>query len=168
MASYKRRRRETLNRPFPKKMVLLWLLMTAISLGFLITLQIFEIDIDEADMVVYQSKKCSCVNEWIAQLKSEGYSVAVKKPMFVSVIRQKNDIPKEFSSCHTTIAGQYFIEGHVPMRSVNFLLDTQPNVAGIAPLGEMEGEYSNMTEMKTSKEVVAFSDDGRYSIFEQE
>ena len=49
-------------------------------------------------------------------------------------------------SCHTTIMGKYFIEGHVPLQAVNKLLKEQPDIDGIAlpgmPIGTpgMPGE----------------------------
>ena len=37
-------------------------------------------------------------------------------------IKQKYNIPVEMQSCHTTIMGKYFIEGHVPFEAGEKLL----------------------------------------------
>jgi hypothetical protein len=50
----------------------------------------------------------------------------------VSVIKEKYHIPDELHSCHTTVVGNYFIEGHVPMEAINKLLNEKPDIDGIA------------------------------------
>ena len=58
-------------------------------------------------------------------------------------IKQKYNIPLEMQSCHTTIIGKYFIEGHVPLEAVNKLLKEQPDIDGIALPGMPIGNTRN-------------------------
>ena len=41
-------------------------------------------------------------------------------------------IPEPMGSCHTTMIGQYVIEGHVPIKAIDKLLAEKPAVKGIA------------------------------------
>ena len=57
----------------------------------------------------------------------------------VSPIARKLGVPNDLRSCHTAIAGGYFVEGHVPAKDIARLLREQPKALGIAvpgmPLG---------------------------------
>lgn len=48
-------------------------------------------------------------------------------------------VPMAYSSCHTTIAGGYFIEGHVPLEAIDRLLAERPDIDGIALPGMPPG-----------------------------
>jgi hypothetical protein len=168
LTSYKKRRRELLNRPFSKKQAFNILAIVLIVLGLALVLVIYEPGLKNADVVVYQSKKCSCVSDWISHLREDGYSVYVKTVGFVSAFREKHGVPKGFSSCHTAVAGQYFIEGHVPLESVDFLFRTKPNIAGIALPGRTDKSDPTVVEMNLPQEVIAIDFEGRYTIFKPE
>ena len=42
-------------------------------------------------------------------------------------------------SCHTTVIGEYFVEGHVPVEAIEKLLAEKPDVAGIGMPGMPSG-----------------------------
>ncbi len=46
-------------------------------------------------------------------------------------IKDDLGIPEDMQSCHTTVIGEYFIEGHVPIEAVQKLLEEQPPIDGI-------------------------------------
>jgi hypothetical protein len=119
------------------------------------------------DIVVYRSKDCSCVNDWVERLKQQDYSVVVRRPFSLSAIREKFGIPAEFVSCHTSIAGDYFIEGHVPMEAVNSLMRNKPDIAGIALPSKQNGEKVYVIESVRGEEMVAFDHNGQYKVFEK-
>lgn len=48
-------------------------------------------------------------------------------------------IPRDMESCHTTVIGDYFVEGHVPIKAVEKLLNEKPNIEGIALPGMPSG-----------------------------
>ena len=42
-------------------------------------------------------------------------------------------------SCHTSIIGDYYVEGHVPVEAIRKLLDERPSIDGIALPGMPQG-----------------------------
>jgi hypothetical protein len=79
-------------------------------------------------------------------------------------IKQKYNIPVEMQSCHTTILGKYFIEGHVPLEAVNKLLKEQPDIDGIALPGMPIGT-PGMPGDKDEPYVIYQLKDGKSSVF---
>ncbi|MEK7073241.1 MAG: DUF411 domain-containing protein, partial [Patescibacteria group bacterium] len=75
----------------------------------------------------------------------QGFTVDVVNGT-TSKIKEKYRIPEALWSCHTTVIGPYFVEGHVPIVAVRKLLEERPAIDGIAlpgmPLGTpgMPGE----------------------------
>ena len=172
LVSYKQRRKALLEKRFPREAVILLSGCIVIVLGIIFAPAFLHYSPEEADIVVYRSKRCRCAGEWISRLRKEGYSVSVQRPMFVSVVRRKYGVPENFKACHTSIAGQYFIEGHVPMDSVQQLLRTTPNIAGIsmhdleileAPGAQGEGRSEDVVAVTNSGEFINFTDLTPYS-----
>jgi hypothetical protein len=50
----------------------------------------------------------------------------------VDEIKDDLGIPETMHSCHTTLIGEYFVEGHVPVEAIQKLLEEQPPIDGIA------------------------------------
>ena len=67
-------------------------------------------------------------------------------------------------SCHTTILGKYFIEGHVPLEAINKLLKEQPDIDGIALPGMPIGT-PGMPGEKEEPYVIYQLIDGKPSVF---
>ena len=84
------------------------------------------------EITVYKSESCGCCVNYIPYLENEGFKVNVKIMDNMDEIKKKYNIPKNMESCHTAIIGNYFVEGHVPMKAVNNLLDEKPDINGIA------------------------------------
>ena len=77
---------------------------------------------------VFKTPSCGCCYGYVLFLKKEQFNVKETDMRSLHSIKQKYNIPLEMQSCHTTIIGKYFIEGHVPLEAVNKLLKEQPNV----------------------------------------
>jgi hypothetical protein len=56
-------------------------------------------------------------------------------------------------SCHTTVGGGYFVEGHVPIAAIESLLARRPAILGIALPGMPAGS-PGMTGTQTEPFVV--------------
>lgn len=156
-----------MNRSFPIDIAVKILLMMVLTLAVIFVPNIFEVDIEDADVVVYRSKKCKCVGNWVDHLKDNGFSVAIRKVMLIRSVRKENGIPSGFSSCHTAIAGKYFIEGHVPAESISTLIKYQPDIVGIALPGRIDQDNPEEIEMGFPEEVIYFSSDGLYKPFDE-
>ena len=75
-------------------------------------------------------------------------------------IKEQNKIPTELQSCHTSIIGGYFVEGHIPVEAINKLMQEKPNIAGIGMPGMPSGS-PGMPGSKTGDFVItAVNKDG--------
>lgn len=86
------------------------------------------------ELTVYQSPTCGCCPNWVSYMRIKGYEVDVIKTEDMERIKEQYHIPQNIGSCHTTIVndGEYFIEGHMPEEAVSKLLETEPDIYGIA------------------------------------
>ena len=113
---------------------------------------------------VFKTPSCGCCNGYVLFLEKEQFNVKETDMRSLHSIKQKYNIPLEMQSCHTTIIGRYFIEGHVPLEAVNKLLKEQPDIDGIALPGMPIGT-PGMPGKKEEPFVVYQLIDGKFSIF---
>lgn len=57
----------------------------------------------------------------------------------VEGVKNQLAIPKEMRSCHTSLIGDYYVEGHVPVEALRKLIEEQPQIDGIAMPGMPQG-----------------------------
>lgn len=72
-------------------------------------------------------------------LQDNGFKVNVVKTDAPEDIKDKMGVPENLRSCHTTVIGEYYIEGHVPVEAIRKLLAERPAVKGIALPGMPAG-----------------------------
>lgn len=90
-------------------------------------------------LVVHRSATCSCCHLHLAHLRDAGWQVDDIIDADNTATKDRIGIPATARSCHTTIAGRYWVEGHVPSAVIERLLREQPDVDGIAVPGMPEG-----------------------------
>lgn len=87
--------------------------------------------------------------------------------MDLASIKDRYQVPASIESCHTAIVDGYVIEGHVPVREIERLLEERPEVLGIAVAGMPPGspgmEVSDFD--KVPFEVVSFTQEGDISVY---
>ncbi len=113
---------------------------------------------------VFKTPSCGCCYGYVLFLEKEKFKVKQTDMISLHSIKQKYNIPVEMQSCHTTIIGKYFIEGHVPLEAINKLLKEQPNIDGIALPGMPIGT-PGMPGDKDEPYVIYQLIDGKFSIF---
>ena len=123
-----------------------------------------NIDDKKLSVEVFKTPSCGCCYGYVLFLEKEKFNVKQTDMRSLHSIKQKYNIPLEMQSCHTTIIGKYFIEGHVPLEAVNKLLKEQPNIDGIALPGMPIGT-PGMPGKKEDPFVVYQLIDGKFSIF---
>jgi hypothetical protein len=102
--------------------------------------------VNKYNVEVFKTASCGCCYGYVLFLKKENFKVKQTDMRSLHLIKKKYNIPLEMQSCHTTILGKYFIEGHVPIEAINKLLKEKPDIDGIAlpgmPIGTpgMPGE----------------------------
>ena len=92
------------------------------------------------EMVVYRDPNCPCCEKWAAMAKEAGYQVRVIDHPDMTRIKAQYGVPEALRSCHTTIVGDYALEGHVPFEHVARLLRERPDaILGLAVAGMPAG-----------------------------
>ena len=82
-------------------------------------------------LIVYKDPSCGCCGMWIDYMQARGYKVTVYNKGMTEIKAQLK-IPPALQSCHTTMAGGYVIEGHVPAPDIEKLLAQKPkNIIGL-------------------------------------
>lgn len=89
----------------------------------------------DADVVVYVSPRCTCYRPWIRDLRRDGLAVGVVQTADIAKSQAELGVPREFVACHTAVANDHWIEGHVRAASIISLLKDSPaDVVGVAYL----------------------------------
>ena len=145
--------------------------LTALTLSFF---YIFNFVTDKKDALanidnkqiveVFKTPSCGCCYGYVLFLEKEKFEVKQTDMRSLHSIKQKYNIPIEMQSCHTTIMGKYFIEGHVPIEAINKLLKEQPDIDGIALPGMPIGT-PGMPGDKDEPYVIYQLTDGKFSVF---
>ena len=119
---------------------------------------------NKLNVEVFKTPSCGCCYGYVLFLEKEKFNVKQTDMRSLHSIKQKYNIPVEMQSCHTTIIGKYFIEGHVPLEAINKLLEEQPSIDGIALPGMPIGT-PGMPGKKEEPYVIYQLIDGKFSVF---
>ena len=118
-------------------------------------------------VTVYKSPTCGCCSRWVEHMREAGFEVVTHDVSDLSSVKAEHGVPAEHESCHTAIAGDYVVEGHVPADLVRRLVEESPDVAGLAvpgmPRGSPGMEVPDGT--KDTYDVIAFSADGSARVY---
>lgn len=121
------------------------------------------------EVIMHKDPNCGCCGKWAEHLAANGFRVKTVEERDMAVVKRRFGIPAPLASCHTAEVGGYVIEGHVPAATIKRLLQEKPRVAGLSapgmPVGSPGMETPGMPPQ--AYEVVAFSRDGRASVFEK-
>lgn len=115
----------------------------------------------KAQVIVYKSPTCECCGRWVAQLREEGVDIAVREVNDLAAVKRRLGVPAALGSCHTTTAGDYVLEGHVPLAAITRLRDEHPDLAGLAVAGMPAGAPGMESLSPEPYDVQAFGRDGR-------
>lgn len=117
-------------------------------------------------ITVFRSPTCGCCGKWIEHAEAAGFQVKDEVTKDMDAIKKQHGVPQNLTSCHTTVVGNYVVEGHVPAEDVQKLLIEKPDIAGIGvpgmPIGSPGMESGDYTEPYT---VFSFTDSGETDTF---
>ena len=123
---------------------------------------------DAIEINLYRVKSCGCCKKWGARMVKGGYKVVDHVSSNMDDLKVSEGISPSLASCHTAFVEGYFVEGHVPAKSIDKLLSEMPSIAGLSvpgmPLGSPGMETSPMAA--ESYKVLAVDFDGKVSVFE--
>ena len=152
---------------FPKFIILL-ILSASLFFAFIFVADKQEVlantNKNKLNVEVFKTPSCGCCYGYVLFLEKEKFNVKQTDMRSLHSIKKKYNIPLEMQSCHTTIMGKYFIEGHVPLQAVNKLLKEQPDIDGIALPGMPIGT-PGMPGEKEEPYVIYQLIDGKFSVF---
>ena len=121
---------------------------------------------NKPSIVVYKDPSCGCCAKWVDHMKANGFAAAVTETSDMAAIKARYHVGEALKSCHTTIAGGYVIEGHVPAADVKRLLAEKPkNVAGLAIPGMPQSAPGMDMTPFVPYDVLAFDKDGKTSTY---
>ena len=112
-----------------------------------LAIQLFALSImaQGAEFEVFKSPTCGCCQKWVDALEEAGHTVTVHHPDDLHKIKFDAGLPSELGACHTAFVDGYIVEGHVPLEAIDELLETKPDLKGIAVPG-MPGESLGMEQ----------------------
>ena len=124
-------------------------------------------DADSDSLLVFMSPTCGCCGDWVDHMRENGFEAETRETDTVNAIKEEAGLPRDLVSCHTAFIGGYLIEGHVPAKDVQRLLEERPDAAGLSvprmPIGSPGMEIQG--EGRDEFDVVLFHEDGSREVF---
>tara|TARA_Y100000034_G_C6900863_1_gene416651 strand:- start:745 stop:1260 length:516 start_codon:yes stop_codon:yes gene_type:complete len=120
---------------------------------------------DNTGAIVYKSPTCGCCGGFSQYMTTWGFDVEIVDTVNLDAIKEEYGIPINMKSCHTTLIGDYFVEGHVPSEAIEKLLVEKPDIAGIALPGMPAGSPGMGGSKNVPWIVYAINYDGSYEEF---
>lgn len=124
-------------------------------------------NINNAEKIdLYKSLSCGCCDVYASYVDGKvSTKMNIVNTQGSSKIVEQYGVPSELRSCHTTIIGNYFIEGHIPLEAVEKMLKEQPNIKGIAMPGMPSGSPGMPGSKRGDFVIYAVNNDGTYDEF---
>lgn len=116
-------------------------------------------------ITIYKSSSCGCCSLYSNYMKGKGFNVAEINPTNIYEIKNKYKIPSQLESCHTSIIGNYFAEGHIPLEAIKKMMDEKPDILGIAMPGMPSGAPGMPGGKLEPFVIYAVNKDGSYGEF---
>lgn len=121
---------------------------------------------ESVEVTIYKTPNCNCCTKWASYLEENGFSVTETPSDTLNAVKEHYLVPEELESCHTAIVEGYVVEGHVPIESINKLLESEADAQGIAVPGMPTGT-PGMGNDGTPYEVLIFDEEGNASVYEE-
>ncbi|WP_043527625.1 DUF411 domain-containing protein [Litchfieldella xinjiangensis] len=111
-----------------------------------------------ANAKLYKNPSCGCCDDYAEHLERQGIEVEIIETQAIGDIKESAGIPYGQGSCHTTLLGDYVIEGHVPFAAIERLFEDQPDIDGIGLAGMPSGTPGMPGPQQAPYEVYRFSE----------
>lgn len=121
----------------------------------------------KAEVTVYKSPACGCCRGWVEHMRRAGFTVKAQDVEDIQVVKTTYGLPLKLASCHTSLAGGYVLEGHIPAEVVERVLRERPKVAGLAVPGMPVGSPGmEQGSRRDPYDILAFDKQGKTSVYE--
>ena len=111
-----------------------------------------------ASLQLIKDPGCECCSGHAAYLREHGFAVEIVEAPDLQAVKAEHGVPEALAGCHTILAGEYVIEGHVPAGAIQKLLKEQPAIKGISLPGMPMGSPGMSGEKEGPFEVVVLED----------
>jgi len=123
---------------------------------------------DMPQMTLHKSPNCGCCDKYVDYLRASGVKIEVIKEANMGAVKQRLGVAADKASCHTATLGNYVVEGHVPIASLQKLLREQPDLIGISLPGMPASSPGMGPEQPGSLAILALSQHGPATLFNRE
>ncbi len=113
---------------------------------------------------VYLQPTCGCCHQYMDYLERNGFDVTPHEMTDLSGIKDNYGIPVDMQSCHTSVLGTYFVEGHVPVAAIQKLVKERPAIDGISLPGMPPGS-PGMGGAKVGSFIIHAIEGGQATVF---
>jgi len=127
--------------------------------------QAFAAKPDLPSIKVFKNPSCGCCGQWVEYMTKHGFTLQVENRDNLEAIKKMARVPEKLWSCHTSVVGNYIVEGHVPVEGIRKLLAEKPKLAGIAIPGMPSGSPGMPGPKEAPFKVIGFTHDGKASLF---
>ncbi len=118
------------------------------------------------EITVYKTESCGCCTLWVEHLEASGFQVKIESVVETRTISAALGIPPQLASCHTAVAGGYWIEGHVPADVVQKLLSEKPTgIKGISVPGMPAGSPGMESPYPVRYQILSVDDKGSVGVY---
>lgn len=94
---------------------------------------------EQTAATLYKQSGCQCCDAYADYLRENGFKVTVLERGKTQNAGPQSFVRKELQGCHSTVVGDYVIEGHVSVGPIRRLLAEKPNIKGISLPGMPQG-----------------------------
>lgn len=94
---------------------------------------------EKVSATLFKNPGCQCCAGYAAYLRANGFNVTEVEAPNMTTIKQAHGVRSDLEGCHTTVIGDYVVEGHVPVRPIKRLLAEKPAIKGISLPGMPQG-----------------------------
>lgn len=109
---------------------------------------------------VFWTHDCTCVFEWMEELKGAGLHVRSFEAESLALKRKSMHVPSDLKGCHLGQYEGYFVEGHVPPSAITQLGAQHPTGRGLVLVPEATDSSKPATEDYRHGNVMLFGDTG--------
>ncbi|MDZ7681192.1 MAG: DUF411 domain-containing protein [Fodinibius sp.] len=122
---------------------------------------------DNAQVVMYKNAGCQCCDKWAEYMQGSGYSVKVVNAENLYAVKSEEGVPQNMGACHTSVIGDYVVEGHVPAEDIRRLLKEQPDARGLVVPGMPASSPGMNTAFGEPYKVYLLKNDGSTEVYAQ-
>lgn len=83
------------------------------------------------EVTLYKNPQCGCCEGYADYLRQNGFTVTVEPTHELVAMSRDAGIPDDFQGCHLAFIDDYVVSGHVPVDTVNRLLEERPAIDGV-------------------------------------